>query len=480
MKVTVREKQIINLIAQELTTKEIAAQLYISNATVTSHRKNAMEKLKAKNTAGLISKSYRHGILQLLTSLAFITIVSLNSVFGQNEPIIGLEVDTAHDVLFGESLESEGNSFYWSSNQGTLIAGSDGMGMFSAGAYDLDSIGSYSAIFGIGNKMHAYGSLAWGSGNEIGYQAIFSSISGTQNRITPNGIVSNIWGAGNLSDAPYSSIWGLENIVNAPNSTVWGIENIANNTLSSAWGMANKAGGYASTVMGRGNVAKGYAALVTGTYCDTIQGMADQSAFFDSTPLLVVGNGTDMDTRSNALSVFGSGLVKIGSGEASADLHIKQTQSTDDPGTGGIILENSNENAAVPNWQIYNSGTEISFAYGNNRRAYINSLGTYVDDEIFVPLSDLKAKPKDQVNSLIQKIVIGSSSRNKMREEVVLDAAQILKDFPNMIIYDDTGEPFGIDYRQLYLTAIAALQEEIRTNQRQQKVIDQLVATVNP
>ena len=52
-----REREILQLIAHELTTKEIADRLFISEETVRSHRKNLMIKVKAKNTAGLIFKS---------------------------------------------------------------------------------------------------------------------------------------------------------------------------------------------------------------------------------------------------------------------------------------------------------------------------------------------------------------------------------------------------------------------------------------
>ena len=58
-----REQEVLKLIAFENTSKEIAAQLFISTHTALSHRKNLMEKLEAKNTAGLVRKGFELGLL---------------------------------------------------------------------------------------------------------------------------------------------------------------------------------------------------------------------------------------------------------------------------------------------------------------------------------------------------------------------------------------------------------------------------------
>ena len=55
-----REKEVLQLIATGLSTKEIADQLFISNTTVISHRKNLLQKFTAKNTAELINKASKH------------------------------------------------------------------------------------------------------------------------------------------------------------------------------------------------------------------------------------------------------------------------------------------------------------------------------------------------------------------------------------------------------------------------------------
>ncbi len=58
-----RELEVLNLIANELTSKEIAARLYISPHTALTHRKNLMAKMDVKNTAGLVRKGFEIGFL---------------------------------------------------------------------------------------------------------------------------------------------------------------------------------------------------------------------------------------------------------------------------------------------------------------------------------------------------------------------------------------------------------------------------------
>lgn len=53
-KVSRREKEVLELIAEGLTTSEIAQKLFISMTTVDTHRKNLLTKFETKNTASLI------------------------------------------------------------------------------------------------------------------------------------------------------------------------------------------------------------------------------------------------------------------------------------------------------------------------------------------------------------------------------------------------------------------------------------------
>lgn len=65
IKITNREKEVLHLIAFEHTSKEIAAALFISQHTAEAHRKNLLEKLQVKNTAGLVRVGYTTGMQRL-------------------------------------------------------------------------------------------------------------------------------------------------------------------------------------------------------------------------------------------------------------------------------------------------------------------------------------------------------------------------------------------------------------------------------
>ena len=57
-----REIEVLKLIAQEYSNPEIAKELYISIRTVDTHRRNLLEKLGAKNTAGLVKYAIQKGL----------------------------------------------------------------------------------------------------------------------------------------------------------------------------------------------------------------------------------------------------------------------------------------------------------------------------------------------------------------------------------------------------------------------------------
>lgn len=66
---TVREKEVLELVSYEFSTHEIANQLFLSHHTVLTHRRNLMHKFKVKNTAGLMRKGFEQGFLNLYSRL---------------------------------------------------------------------------------------------------------------------------------------------------------------------------------------------------------------------------------------------------------------------------------------------------------------------------------------------------------------------------------------------------------------------------
>jgi DNA-binding NarL/FixJ family response regulator len=61
---TRREIEVLKLIAAENSNQEIADKLFISTRTVDTHRRNLLEKLRLKNTAGLVKYAMQHGFME--------------------------------------------------------------------------------------------------------------------------------------------------------------------------------------------------------------------------------------------------------------------------------------------------------------------------------------------------------------------------------------------------------------------------------
>jgi DNA-binding CsgD family transcriptional regulator len=62
---TKRETEIIRLICGEFTNKEIADRLFISTRTVEGHREKILQKIKAKNTVGIVKYAIENMLYEL-------------------------------------------------------------------------------------------------------------------------------------------------------------------------------------------------------------------------------------------------------------------------------------------------------------------------------------------------------------------------------------------------------------------------------
>jgi len=61
---TEREIEVLKLITEEYSNAEIAERLFISIRTVDTHRRNLLDKLGVRNTAGLVKYAIQHGLLE--------------------------------------------------------------------------------------------------------------------------------------------------------------------------------------------------------------------------------------------------------------------------------------------------------------------------------------------------------------------------------------------------------------------------------
>lgn len=61
---TAREREVMQLLAEGMTSKEVASTLHISVKTAEAHRSNIMRKLEVHSLAGLVRYALRNEIIQ--------------------------------------------------------------------------------------------------------------------------------------------------------------------------------------------------------------------------------------------------------------------------------------------------------------------------------------------------------------------------------------------------------------------------------
>jgi len=70
MSITPREREVLKLASNGLSSKQIAHQIYISHYTVNDHLKSLKAKMDASNVAQLIRRGFESGILTSHNSIA--------------------------------------------------------------------------------------------------------------------------------------------------------------------------------------------------------------------------------------------------------------------------------------------------------------------------------------------------------------------------------------------------------------------------
>lgn len=63
VKLTIREKEVLQLIVEEYTSGEIAKKLFLSEGTIETHRLNILKKLGVRNTAGIVREAFLRHLL---------------------------------------------------------------------------------------------------------------------------------------------------------------------------------------------------------------------------------------------------------------------------------------------------------------------------------------------------------------------------------------------------------------------------------
>jgi hypothetical protein len=179
-------------------------------------------------------------------------------------------------------------------NSSTALGGGVAYGETSFATGIGEAFGQYSAAFGWATKANGPRSFATGT----------ITVADGEN--------SAAFGQSSLATGIRSFAAGWFNNVTGSESAAFGTSNYTQGISSMAVGKENSGLGANSFAAGFRTIAHAYASMTLGRFNDTVVA-ADRTTWVESDPLLMIGNGTAIDQRSNALTILKNGKTGIGS-----------------------------------------------------------------------------------------------------------------------------------------------------------------------
>jgi hypothetical protein len=124
---------------------------------------------------------------------------------------------------------------------------------------------------------------------------------------------STAMGANTIASGSYSTAMGGNTIASGDGSTAMGSNTTASGFSSIAMGDITTASGDYSIAMGNNTKANTMLMIAMGRYNDTTKyhGNSSYTTWYDDDPLFVIGKGTDLYDRSNAVTVLKSGKIGL-------------------------------------------------------------------------------------------------------------------------------------------------------------------------
>jgi len=229
--------------------------------------------------------------------------------------------------------------------------------------WDDANIGEYSASFGLlsnasGDYATSFGYDAFAGGNisfAAGGAVIASGNSAVAlgNNAVASGLISTAFGDGTRASGIRSTAFGVGTFASGTNSIAFGVDTFASGTNSTSFGFGNSSVSYGETTLG----------IFATTYTPI-----DTNNFNASDRLFAIGNGTTSLNRSNALTIYKSGLMNINDeyNMPLTDGMANQVMTTD--GAGNVTFQDINSDN---DWQEV--GTDIERQTGD---VYIGDIAT--------------------------------------------------------------------------------------------------------
>lgn len=185
-------------------------------------------------------------------------------------------------------------------NKGNNISGENGTHGLIAMGYRNTASASYSAAIGANNTASGQYSVTMGYQNDV--SGMYAATIGLSN--TSSYACAMAMGQGNTSSGHCSIAMGCSNDAEKDYSVAIGHENTALNHYSVTIGRGNTASGEYSVSIGKGLIAAGDTQTALGRF------NVDETEF-DMRNLFILGNGTSISNRSNAMAVDVAGNLNM-------------------------------------------------------------------------------------------------------------------------------------------------------------------------
>jgi hypothetical protein len=207
--------------------------------------------------------------------------------------------------------------------------------------------GIYSTALGAMTTASAYGSNAMGyytTANGYAATAMGDHTAASNSRSTAmgyntvaSGAISTATGSMTAAIGSVTTAMGYKSIASGDNSTAIGVETKAIGIGSTSLGRITQAVGWYSTATGNYTKAKPFASFVAGQYNDTTCNINGINWWQPTDPLLIVGNGTANNARSNAFTVLKNGNTAIGHASPTQMLDVNGNARFRSIGSGAYV-----------------------------------------------------------------------------------------------------------------------------------------------
>jgi hypothetical protein len=317
--------------------------------------------------------------------------------------------------------------------------------------------GNYSFATGYGTEASGSSSIAFGNGT------------------VASGYESTAFGYHSEASGDRSAAFGYYSEASGSNSFAFGNNSTASGYNSTAFGINSTASGSYSTTMGRSTIADDDFSFVLGEYNDNTT---------STTKLFQIGNGIDINNRSNALTILQNGFTAVGThnNEPTTDFQVNHGVA----GTlNGFKLQNSGSNENW--WRFYTVNSNGSLYLYSKTGGNSNAVGSFNNvSGAYTALSDRRVKDnfKDlhfnwQSFMQLKPLTYYYKTDKNKQLNIGFIAQDVEPIYPELVNYNKEDNLYQLNYSGFGVVAIKAIQElksEVKSLSEENKKLKSLLA----